>query len=146
MSQWFPAPFIVDDVAYPTAEHWMMAGKAELFGDDEMLEAILTSRDPGKAKALGRKVRGFDPAVWKARCFDIVVEGNVHKFRQDPDLRAYLLATGDKVLVEASPRDVIWGIGLGPQNPKVQTPDAWRGRNLLGFALMEARSRLRQEA
>lgn len=145
LSQWYPAPFVVDGARYATAEHWMMAGKARLFGDDDALAAILDAPDPASAKALGRTVRGFDDARWNAHRFALVVEGNVHKFGQDAALRAFLLATGDRVLVEASPRDRIWGIGLGAANEDARDPRRWRGLNLLGFALMQARTRLREE-
>jgi ribA/ribD-fused uncharacterized protein len=142
LSQWWPSLFTVDGVAYASAEHWMMARKAVLFGDAESLPKILAAPTPAEAKALGRLVRGFDDARWKAECFEIVVAGNVHKFGQDPALRDFLLGTANRVLVEASPRDVVWGIGLGAANERATDPRQWRGRNLLGFALMEARSRL----
>ena len=142
LSQWWPCPFTVDGVAYASAEHWMMARKAVLFGDEEALPKILEARTPAEAKALGRLVRGFDDARWKAECFQIVVEGNVYKFGQDPALRDFLLGTANRVLVEASPRDVVWGIGLGADDERACDPRRWRGRNLLGFALMEARARL----
>lgn len=143
LSQWYPAPFVVGGTRYPTAEHWMMAGKARLFADDEMLEVILASRTPSEAKKAGRRVRGFRPSDWEAARFDLVVGGNVHKFSQNEALRDYLLATGDAVLVEASPRDRIWGIGMSATNPNATIPARWRGRNLLGFALMQARARLK---
>jgi ribA/ribD-fused uncharacterized protein len=142
-SQWFPAPFEADGVRYATAEHWMMAGKARLFGDAEMLAAIVAAPSPASAKAFGRKVRGFDDAAWKRHRFAIVVAGNVHKFAADPRLRAYLLATGDAILVEAAPRDRVWGIGLGAQHAHTRDPSRWRGANLLGFALVSARDALR---
>ncbi|HEX4787972.1 MAG TPA: NADAR family protein [Actinospica sp.] len=142
LSQWWPCSFSVDGVDYASAEHWMMAEKARLFGDDETLAAIIAAATPAEAKKLGRLVRGFDDARWEAAGFDAVVRGNVHKFGQDPELRRYLLGTANRVLVEASPRDRIWGIGLGAGNERATDPRAWRGRNLLGFALMEARSRL----
>ncbi|MES2644870.1 MAG: NADAR family protein [Myxococcota bacterium] len=138
-SQWWGAPFVVDGTFYSTAEHWMMAEKARLFGDDEALAAILASPTPSEAKRLGRTVRAFDDAVWKPQRQAIVRRGSVEKFGQDPALRAYLLATGDAVLVEASPSDTIWGIGLGASSPRAQDPNQWRGLNLLGFALMAAR-------
>lgn len=142
-SQWFEAGFDVDGVHYPTAEHFMMAGKARLFDDAEMLAAILASSHPGDAKKLGRKVRGFDQDAWSRERSNIVVAGNVAKFGQNPALGAYLLGTGDRVLVEASPRDRIWGIGMGKNNPDAADPRKWRGSNLLGFALMEVRTTLR---
>ncbi|MDQ3035474.1 MAG: NADAR family protein [Myxococcota bacterium] len=145
LSQWYPAPFTVDGVTYATAEHWMMAAKARLFGDDDALARILASTDPREVKALGRAVRGFDTDRWDAHRLPQVVEGNVHKFGQSEPLRSFLLATGDRVLVEASPRDRIWGIGMGASNERARDPREWRGKNLLGFALMEARTQLRAE-
>lgn len=145
LSQWWPEPFTVDGVTYPTAEHWMMAGKARLFGDSAGLAAVLASGSPGAAKAAGRKVRGFDEARWVAARYGIVVAGNLAKFRSDPKSGDYLLNTGKRVLVEASPFDRIWGIGLGPDHQDASRPSAWRGLNLLGFALMEVRERLRQD-
>ncbi|PJE95182.1 DUF1768 domain-containing protein [Streptomyces carminius] len=152
LSQWWPAPFTVAGVAYATAEHWMMAAKARLFGDGAAEERVLAAAEPGAAKAAGRTVRGFDEGVWAGHRFGIVVEGNVHKFGQHPDLRAFLLATGDasraggrrggRVLVEASPLDRIWGIGLAADDERAADPAQWRGLNLLGFALMAARERL----
>nr|WP_155073130.1 NADAR family protein [Streptomyces taklimakanensis] len=142
LSQWWPAPFAVDGVVYATAEHWMMAAKARLFGDAEAERAVLAGTEPGAAKAAGRTVRGFDEEVWARHRFGIVVDGNVHKFGQHDELRAYLLATGERVLVEASPLDRTWGIGMTADDERAGDPARWRGLNLLGFALMEARARL----
>lgn len=141
-SQWYLSKFEVDGVSYPTAEHFMMAEKARLFGDEDSVARILSVETPREAKKLGRRVTPFDHELWNERCFDIVVRGNVAKFSTDPRLLEFLLATADSVLVEASPRDRIWGIGMGKNNPSAVHPDAWRGRNLLGFALMEVRTRL----
>jgi ribA/ribD-fused uncharacterized protein len=142
LSQWWPAPVIVDGISYPTAEHWMMAQKARLFGDEEHLAAVLAATSPGAAKAAGRKVRGFEEARWAKARYGIVVDGNLAKFSQHAELRQFLRATGRKVLVEASPLDRIWGIGLAATNPDAHRPSAWRGANLLGFALMDVRDRL----
>ncbi|MEZ0091644.1 NADAR family protein [Streptacidiphilus sp. EB129] len=142
LSQWWPSAFTVDGVGYATAEHWMMAGKARMFDDEASIPAILAARTPAEAKNLGRLVRGFDDVHWTAARYELVVAGNVAKFGQDEALREYLLGTRDRVLVEASPRDRIWGIGLGAANERATDPSQWRGLNLLGFALMEARSRL----
>ncbi|WP_329283566.1 NADAR family protein [Streptomyces sp. NBC_00691] len=146
LSQWWPSPFVVDGVPYATAEHWMMAGKARLFQDAEAERAALAARTPAEAKKAGRLVRGFDETVWARERLGIVVEGSVHKFSSDESLRAYLLSTGSRVLVEASPVDRVWGIGLAADDPRAHDPAKWRGDNLLGFALMEARERLRQGA
>lgn len=140
-SQWYPSPFEVEGVHYATAEHWMMAEKARLFGDEEHEALILQARSPAQAKKLGRAVRGFAQEVWEAACFEIVVRGSVHKFAPE-DRRDFLLDTRRRVLVEASPPDRVWGIGLDAGRAAETHPSKWRGRNLLGFALMEARERL----
>ncbi|MGP9018248.1 NADAR family protein [Streptomyces sp. BR1] len=142
-SQWWPSAFTVDGVEYTTAEHWMMASKARLFGDAAAERAVLSATSPAAAKKAGRLVQGFDDAVWSRERYGIVVTGSVHKFGSDPALRGYLLATGDRVLVEASPLDRIWGIGLAADAPEADDPSRWRGLNLLGFALMDAREILR---
>jgi ribA/ribD-fused uncharacterized protein len=142
LSQWWPAAFTVDGVTYPTAEHWMMAGKARLFGDAEAERAALDAAHPAQAKRAGRLVRGFDEEVWRRERYALVADGSTYIFGQDPALRAFLAATGDRVLVEASPVDRIWGIGLAAKDERARDPARWRGENLLGFALMEARARL----
>ena len=146
LSQWYPAAFTEDGVVYPSAEHYMMAGKARLFEDAHALSAILTAATPADAKKLGREVRGFVDAVWKQHCSRIVVSASLLKFGQNPKLGDFLLGTGDSVVVEASPRDRIWGIGMGQNNPAARDPRQWRGQNLLGFALMAARHELRARA
>ncbi|WP_018544821.1 NADAR family protein [Streptomyces sp. LaPpAH-108] len=143
LSQWWPAPFTVDGVEYATAEHWMMAAKARLFGDAEAERLVLASAHPAQAKEAGRLVRGFDEAIWARERAGIVVEGSVHKFAAHDELRAFLLGTGERVLVEASPVDRVWGIGLAADDERAGDPERWRGPNLLGFALMAARARLR---
>lgn len=146
LSQWWPAPFTIDGLVFATAEHYMMWRKAALFCDEQVAGQILTAARPDRAKALGRQVRGFDQATWEAHRFGIVVDASTAKFGQNPELREYLLATDDKVLVEASPRDRVWGIGLAAGNERAQDPASWRGLNLLGFALMHARSALGEGA
>jgi ribA/ribD-fused uncharacterized protein len=142
LSQWWPARFTVGDRGFATAEHYMMWGKATLFGDHEAAAAVLRDADPRAAKRRGREVRGFDGGEWARHRVDIVVAGNLAKFGQDRDLRDYLLGTGDRVLVEASPEDPIWGIGLAADHPDARVPSRWPGTNLLGFALMRVRSGL----
>ena len=143
LSQWFPARFHDEGgTEFASAEHYMMWRKAELFEDADLAGQILAARTPAEAKDLGRRVRGFDDETWVGHRWEIVVSGSVLKFSSDPALRDYLLATRNRVLVEASPRDRIWGIGLGASSEYAERPDHWRGLNLLGFALMEARDRL----
>lgn len=146
LSQWYEAPFVVDGVRYLTAEHYMMAGKAMLFGDIAARDAIIHAPDPAKAKALGRRVKGFDEALWVDHRFAMVVDANMHKFSQAGRLRRFLLNTGNAVLVEASPLDAVWGIGLPADALEAQDPSQWRGLNLLGFALMQVREALRASA
>ena len=143
-SQWFELPFVVDDITYKTSEHWMMANKALLFGDLISYHKIIAANNPAEAKELGRGVIGFDEQIWKERRFDIVKTGNIHKFNQNPQFGEYLLTTGDRILVEASPVDTIWGVGLSSDNEYIHDPTNWRGENLLGFALMEVRDFLQQ--
>jgi len=120
----------------------MMWSKAVLFGDADRAKAVLLARSPAQAKTIGRQVEGFDEAVWVENRWRIVVDASVAKFGNDPALRDYLLSTKHKVLVEASPVDRIWGIGLSTDSEKAKNPEQWRGLNLLGFALMEARQQL----
>jgi len=127
----------------------MMAQKALLFSDIETLNAVLaikgtTKKNMVAVKALGRKVTPFDDEIWKQERERIVLEGSLHKFRQNEELREALLSTDDKVLVEASPRDRIWGIGFGEKNALTKLDREW-GLNLLGKALMETRRILRDE-
>jgi ribA/ribD-fused uncharacterized protein len=144
-SQWWSAGFLVDGVRYLTAEHFMMAEKARLFGDEEIRTQILQTPVPKTAKELGRQVRNFDEQVWAGVRFQLVVEGNVARFSQNRELGDYLLGTRERVLVEASPSDRIWGIGLAADSAEAMNPEQWRGLNLLGFALMEARRQLREK-
>lgn len=120
----------------------MMAEKARLFGDDEMLESILKAKHPKEMKAFGRAVQNFDKDIWDKECYGIVKRASLAKFSQNPKLNDYLNSTKNRILVEASPRDRIWGIGMGQSNPDAENPVKWRGRNLLGFALTEARDEL----
>ncbi|MFT7839174.1 NADAR family protein [Saccharothrix sp. BKS2] len=143
LSQWYEAPFTEDGRTYLTAEHHMMVGKALLFGDEHTARRVLAARTPAEAKSLGRQVRGFDEDTWVANRVDVVVRANLAKFGAHDELRAYLLSTGNRVLVEASPVDRIWGIGLAADDERARDPASWRGLNLLGEALMTVRERLR---
>ncbi|HLK27043.1 MAG TPA: NADAR family protein [Puia sp.] len=139
-SQWFPAPFEADGILYHTAEHWMMAEKAKLFGDEEQFKNIIATESPAKAKKAGRAVKNFDASVWNEKCVEIVVKGNYYKFSQHQDMKLFLLSSNSAVIVEASPFDKIWGIGM--KNYETD-PFKWNGTNLLGFVLMEVRDLLK---
>ena len=132
---------------FPTAEHWMMVQKALLFKDEAVARKILSMTDVNSSsladvKSLGRKVSNFNEETWVSERGRIVLEGSVHKFQQNPELKAKLLATGDKIIVEASPRDRIWGIGFGEKNALAQKSNKGWGLNLLGQALEKTRSTL----
>ncbi|MBB4766103.1 ribA/ribD-fused uncharacterized protein [Actinoplanes digitatis] len=142
LSQWWPSAFTVDGVRFASAEHYMMWRKALLFGDDEAARRIVAASHPRQAKMLGRRVHGFDERTWADQRRAIVVDASVAKFGQRPELRDFLVGTGERILVEASPTDRIWGIGLAATDERAADPARWRGLNLLGFALMEARARL----
>ncbi|MEU8235217.1 NADAR family protein [Actinoplanes sp. NPDC048967] len=143
LSQWWPSAFTVDDVRFSSAEHYMMWRKALLFGDEETARLIVAAGHPRQAKMLGRRVRGFDEQTWVRHRWSIVTQASVAKFGQRPELRDFLVGTGERILVEASPTDRIWGIGLAATDERTADPARWQGLNLLGFALMAAREQLR---
>lgn len=143
-SQWWISAFEVNGIIYKTAEHWMMANKALLFKDDENYNLIIQSQTAAEAKKLGRRVKNFDVQVWQSNASRIVIDGNFHKFSQHNDLKNFLLQTGNAVIVEASPVDTVWGVGLAPGDPDINDPSKWKGTNLLGFALMEVRDILNE--
>lgn len=145
-SQWWEKhAFTHNGIRYATAEHFMMAEKARLFGDLEATAGILNAGSPALAKKLGRTIEGFDEGVWLEARWKIVVQGNLLKFGQHTELKEFLLRTGERILVEASPVDAIWGIGLAADHPDVGNPRKWKGLNLLGFALMQVRYQLKME-
>lgn len=144
LSQWWLEDFWSEQQKYCCMEQFMMEKKAELFGDKEIQKKILENENPKQIKALGRKVRNFDQELWNKVKYSIVLNGNWMKFRQNRKLREFLLSTGDSVLVEASPYDTIWGIGLSEKAEDVQNPLKWNGQNLLGFALMEVRDEIKR--
>lgn len=129
-----------EEVTFPSAEHWMMVQKALLFKDVERAREMLEVEDMASVKALGRKVENFNEDEWVSARERIVLEGNLHKFRQNDELKDKLLATGTLKLVEASPRDRIWGIGFGEKNA-LKNRERW-GLNLLGSALEQTRRML----
>lgn len=143
LSQWYHSPFVVGDLCYNCAEQYMMAEKAYAFGDEHIWHEIMAAYDPLIIKKLGRRVRNFNGYVWNIYCNEVVKSGNLAKFTQNTKLKEFLLSTGDKILVEASPKDTIWGIGLSADDPNVCIPDRWPGENRLGFILMEVRDIIR---
>lgn len=144
LSQWSKSYFTVDGIHYNCAEQYMMAEKARLMKDEYTRQRILSETDPHEIKKLGKEVQNFNEEVWRRHRMDIVIKGNFYKFMANKSLRDYLLSTGNKILVEASPYDTIWGIGMKEECAEIRNPRLWKGQNLLGFALMEVRSRLKK--
>lgn len=138
-SQWFKSNFEIDNIQYSSAEQYMMAEKARAFNDKESLDKILSTKNSRKQKELGRKIKNYDDEVWSKIRYEVVVKGNYAKFTQNENLKNQLLDTGNKIIVEASPYDTIWGIGLSEFDESRFNEDLWRGKNLLGKAIMQVR-------
>jgi ribA/ribD-fused uncharacterized protein len=134
-SQWHKAPMTIDKVEYNSCEQYMMHQKALLFGDNDIAELIMKETNPREQKKYGRMIKNFDKSTWDKNCLAIVYEGNLAKFSQNADLKEEMLSTGNRIFVEASPLDNIWGIGLDENAEGIENPSYWLGLNLLGQAL-----------
>lgn len=162
LSNWYKSPFetkcrfgscdeskisvieeLPQDVRYCCAEQFLMAAKATLFGDIDSYERIMKTSSPREMKDFGRRVKGFDQDVWDANKATIMRFALHFKFEQNEELAEGLLLTGDRIIIEASPYDTVWGVGLGPNDKRLLNTDEWRGQNLLGECLMDARRALR---
>mgnify|MGYP001799529351 CR=1 FL=1 len=141
-SNWYVADFEIDGIKFNCSEQYMMYGKAKLFADEDIADKILQTEKPGAQKALGRKVRNFKSEVWNQHAKDIVYRANEAKFSQNEHLLKRLLKTKGTTLVEASPVDNIWGIGLAEDDPRAQHRMQWRGKNWLGEVLTRLREDL----
>jgi ribA/ribD-fused uncharacterized protein len=145
-SNFYPCTFSDgNDVRFNCSEQYMMHGKAVLFDpDNKIVDSILAENLPTKIKRLGRRVKNFVDTIWDDHKFEIVYQGNLLKFSQNEELKQVLLGTGNKIIVEASPRDKIWGIGLSREAAQKIDPSEWPGQNLLGQVLMRCRKELRK--
>lgn len=141
-SNWYPSKFTHNGVNFTRGEQYMMYQKAILFSDLTIASAILLTDNPKEQKDLGRVVSNYDDAVWSSRRVDIMVDGLYEKFKQNPKLQEALLATGKTEIVEASPYDLIWGIGYTADDPRAVDKTKWRGQNLLGITLMKVRDKI----
>jgi ribA/ribD-fused uncharacterized protein len=141
-SNWHPSAFELDGIAFNCAEQAMMYRKAMLFNDYDCADRIMASTDPWEQKKLGRQVKGFTQAVWEAERENVMFDILFAKFSQNKRLNEALMSTGDKVLVEASPHDRIWGIGLPESDPRAMDEAQWKGLNLLGKTLNRVRESL----
>lgn len=141
-SNWYPSQFYYSGIMFPTSEHFMMYYKALLFNDTESAAKILLAKTPKEAKALGRNIVNFNQDDWDEEKISIVTLGCLLKFSENKTLTDFLISTGNKILVEASPYDTIWGVGLSESDPDILNPFKWKGQNLLGFCLMSVRNLL----
>lgn len=145
LSNHYPSPFTVKGVTFPHVESMMMYCKAMLFNDKLQAGLILAESDPQKCKMLGRGVRPYDDPLWVSKRRRYVFLGCLQKAREHQEVRDYLLSTGNAVLVEASARDTIWGVGIAKHDPRIYDMEQWQGLNLLGEIWMEVRRVLQAE-
>ncbi len=140
LSQWDMTSFHDNGgIIYTCAEQYMMYKKALLFGDEEIAQLILDASHPNEMKSLGRKVRGFNPDIWNANATAIVYQGNMYKFKHNAHLLESLMNTSGTILVEASPYDKVWGIGLAESDDRCLYQEDWQGVNWLGYTLTNLR-------
>ncbi|WP_418480572.1 NADAR family protein [Dysosmobacter sp.] len=143
LSNWYPSPFTLDGVAFSSMEQYMMYRKAVCFGDDKVAAQILVTEDVAEIKTLGRLVSGYDESLWNGVRQIVVYEGLLAKFSQNSELGGQLKKTGNTVLAECAVKDRIWGIGLSMHDSDRLDRAKWQGQNLLGYALMMVREKLR---
>lgn len=146
MSNHYRCHFKVKGVSFSSLEQFMMYCKAMLFNDRDVAELILKTDNPQAQKVLGRKVRGYVDAEWVAKREQFILTGMIEKYSQNPQERQWLLDTGDDILVEASERDTLYGVGLNEDDPRIGNPYEWKGANLCGVLTMKAREHLRTRA
>lgn len=142
-SQWFLADMVIDGITFNSCEQYMMYRKAMLFEDKQVAQQILREKNPKEQKKWGRQIKNFDKSIWEQNCLSIVYKGNLAKFTQNQKLQEELLDTEDRFLVEASPLDTIWGIGMAENDEGVDNPLNWKGLNLLGQALTLVKNQLK---
>jgi len=144
-SQWYASDFTIKGIKFTSAEQYMMYKKAMLFSDKDVADAIMRTNNPKEQKALGRKVRNFNSEIWEGICREYVYDANMAKFTQNPDMLKQLMDTEDREMVEASPLDKIWGIGLHFDDEAALDRDQWQGTNWLGEAIMRVKQELRED-
>ena len=140
LSNWYPSPFTVDGKHFVNSEHYFMWKKVMLF-EPELEQLILSTKDPKEMKSIGQKVKNYNNSEWSAVRYEIMKEALFHKFSQNPKLLNNLMWTGNSGIIEASPSDRVWGIGITAVEALMDKP--WKGQNLLGKALIETRTRFK---
>jgi ribA/ribD-fused uncharacterized protein len=143
-SQWEYSLFTYNGIEFNCCEQFMMFFKALVCGDLESAVLILLELFPKEQKALGRKVKNFDEEKWnKEVSMAVVYIGNYLKFSTDRKFWDYIVNDPSKEIVEASPVDRIWGIGLNISKPQAWHKNSWRGENRLGECLTDVRAILK---
>ena len=142
-SNWHPCQFVYLDNTFHSTEQAFMWRKAMCFKDKETADKILLTTDSQQAKRLGRLIKNYNEEIWGTARFWFMVYVNIQKFKQNPNLKKLLIDTENRILVEASPYDKIWGVGLEEENPLILDEKNWLGTNLLGKALMEVRNMIK---
>lgn len=145
LGQWHIHPFTVEGITYNCPEQYMMYQKAVLFKDEDAAEKILHEEKPHNHQKIGRIVKNYSQNIWDNVKFDVIVAGNMARFREDELGRNFLFESDPLILVEASPTDLVYGVGLGENDPLILDENNWRGQNLLGKALMKVRTELKKE-
>jgi ribA/ribD-fused uncharacterized protein len=143
LSNWFISYFIVDDMKFSSVEQYMMYQKAICFCDTDIAEKIMQTDDVASIKLFGRSVSNYDDSVWSNVREKVVFDGLMAKFSQNIDLKKQLLDTNDSILAECAVKDLIWSIGISMKDPNRFDITKWRGKNLLGYTLMQVREKLR---
>ena len=138
-----PCMFVVDGISYSSMEKFLFCTKAEMFADEELKKSIEKEEDPVEIKRLGKKIKNFDKVIWDTRIEGILRKGLMQKFGQNPKLQKELCATGDSEIVEANQHDCVYGVGLALRDNKIWDPEEWKGKNLMGKALMDVRKLLK---
>ena len=143
LSNWFISYFIVDDMKFSSVEQYMMYQKAICFCDTDIAEKIMQTDDVASIKLFGRSVSNYDDSVWSNVREKVVFDGLMAKFSQNIDLKKQLLDTNDSILAECAVKDLIWSVGISMKDPNRFDITKWRGKNLLGYTLMQVREKLR---
>lgn len=138
-SNWKKSIFKVGEIEFYNMEQFIMYQKALLFGDVEVAEKILKEKNPKEIKKFGREVKNFNAEIWSRNLFHLCSVGMVEKFNQNPDMKNILISTGNKTIVEASPYDKIWGIGMSETDEDILNMSKW-GENILGKMLCYTRN------
>jgi ribA/ribD-fused uncharacterized protein len=145
LGNWYNSPFTIDNIQFINSEQYFMWRKLKEFDpdNDQLEKELLKSTNSAEMKAIGQQVKNYKDKVWATIRYDVMKTGLLQKFIQNPHLLTKLLNTKDAILVEASPRDKIWGIGLNAEHAMSVGKENWPGENLLGKCLMEVREMLK---